>query len=59
MTKEELEKLAEVIIHHDLIVISDEIYAELTYDGVHASVTSLRECRSEQFCLTDFPRLML
>ena len=30
MTKEDLEKIAEVIIRHDLLVITDEIYAELT-----------------------------
>lgn len=41
LNKEELEKLAEVIIRHDLIVISDEIYSELTYDGVHTSIASL------------------
>lgn len=41
LTKEELEKLAEVIIRHDLIVISDEIYSELTYDGFHTSIASL------------------
>ena len=31
MEKKDLEKIAEVIIKHDLFVISDEIYAELTY----------------------------
>lgn len=33
MTKEELEELVPVIIEKDLYVISDEIYAELTYGG--------------------------
>ena len=41
MTKEELEELAPVIIEHDLYVISDEIYAELTYKGRHVSIASL------------------
>ena len=41
MTKEELEELVPVIIEHDLYVISDEIYAELTYKGRHVSIASL------------------
>lgn len=41
MTKEELEELVPVIIEHDLYVISDEIYAELTYKGRHVSIGSL------------------
>ena len=41
MTKEELEAIAEVIIRHDLLVITDEIYAELTYGRKHASIASL------------------
>lgn len=41
MTEEELKKIAEVIIRHDLLVISDEIYAELTYGKKHRSIVSL------------------
>lgn len=41
MTKEDLEKIAEVIIKHDLLVITDEIYAELTYGRKHTSIVSL------------------
>ncbi len=41
MTKEDLEKIAEVIIRHDLLVITDEIYAELTYGRKHTSIVSL------------------
>ena len=41
MTKEQLEAIAPVIQKHDLLVISDEIYAELTYGGRHVSVASL------------------
>ena len=41
MTKDQLEKIAEVIIRHDLLVISDEIYAELTYGRRHVSIASL------------------
>lgn len=42
MTKEELKALVPSIIKHDLIVLSDEIYAELTYNGLeHVSIASL------------------
>lgn len=56
LTKEELEKLAEVIIRHDLIVISDEIYAELTYDGVHTSVASLPGMQERTILLNGFSK---
>lgn len=41
MTRAQLEAIVPVIERHDLLVISDEIYAELTYGGRHVSVASL------------------
>lgn len=42
MEREDLEAIAEVIRKHDLLVISDEVYAELVYDGrKHVSFASL------------------
>lgn len=42
MERKDLEKIAKVIIDHDLFVISDEIYAELTYgDESFVSIASL------------------
>ena len=42
MRRGDLEKIAKVVIEHDLYVISDEIYAELTYgEEPHVSVASL------------------
>ena len=42
MPAEELEKIAAVCIKHDLIVLSDEIYSELTYDSAaHPSLAAL------------------
>jgi len=43
MTREQLAKLVDVIVRHDLFVISDEIYCELTYEGEHASIASFEE----------------
>lgn len=41
MTTQELQAVAEVVEKHDLLVIADEIYSELTYDGEHVSFASL------------------
>ncbi|WP_096272475.1 aminotransferase [Paucisalibacillus globulus] len=41
LNKEELTAIAEVVEKHDLIVVSDEIYAELTYDQAFTSFSSL------------------
>lgn len=41
MTKTDLEAIAKLVIEHDLYVISDEIYAELSYDGDHVSIATL------------------
>ncbi len=42
MTRRELEEIAEVVIEKDLFVISDEIYAELTYSGErHVSIAEI------------------
>ena len=42
MEREDLEKIAEILRERDILVISDEIYAELTYGGKrHVSIASL------------------
>lgn len=41
MGREELEELAQVVRERELLVISDEIYSELTYGGEHVSFSSL------------------
>jgi len=41
MTRAELQKIAAVVQRHNLIVITDEIYAELTFEGDHVSIASL------------------
>lgn len=55
--KKQLEKLAEVFIRHDLIVISDEIYAELCYsEEGHVSIASLPGMRERTFVLNGFSK---
>ena len=41
MPRRDLEEIAAFAREHDLLVITDEIYAELTYDGAHTSIASL------------------
>jgi len=41
MNREELAKIAEVALRHNLLVITDEIYSELTFEGSHTSIASL------------------
>lgn len=56
MTREDLEAIAEVIIKHDLYVISDEIYAELTYNGNHVSIASLPGMRERTIVIGGFSK---
>ncbi len=42
-TKEELESIAAVLVKHHILVISDEIYSKLIYEGEHISIASLNE----------------
>jgi aminotransferase len=41
MTKVELQKIADLCIRHNLLVMTDEIYSELTFEGEHTSIASL------------------
>ena len=53
----ELERVAEVCIKHDLIVVTDEIYDELIYDGVrHESIVSIPGMRERTIYLNGFSK---
>ncbi len=41
MTREELSEIAEILRNTNILVLSDEIYAEMTYTGTHCSIASL------------------
>lgn len=56
MTKEELEEIAEVIKEHDLYVISDEIYAELTYTRKHFSIAALPGMKERTIIISGFSK---
>ena len=41
LNRAELTAIAEIVVKEDLIVIADEIYAELTFEGEHISIASI------------------
>ena len=57
-TRAEAEEVAEPAKRHDLVVISDEAYEDLVYEGEHVSIGSLPAWRSGRFPLTPSPRAM-
>lgn len=56
MAKEELQAIADVIIRHDLLVITDEIYAELTYGRRHVSIASLPGMKERTVYISGFSK---
>jgi len=56
MEKEDLEKLIPVIKKHDLLVISDEIYGELTYNKKHVSIASLNDMKERTVVVNGFSK---
>ena len=56
MTRAQLEAIVPVIEKHDLLVISDEIYAELTYGERHVSIASLGNMRERTVLLSGFSK---
>ncbi len=57
LTENELKKIAEVVIKHDLLVISDEIYCELTYtpEG-HTSIASIDGMQDRTIVINGFSK---
>ncbi len=56
MEKKDLEAIAEVILKHDLYVISDEIYSELSYNEAHVSIATLPGMRERTIMINGFSK---
>lgn len=56
MGRQELEKIAEICVEKDIIVMSDEIYSELTYGGDHVSIASLPGMRERTILINGFSK---
>jgi aminotransferase len=56
MTRQDLEKIVDVLKDKDIIVLSDEIYAELTYDGEHISIANFPEMKEKTLVINGFSK---
>ena len=56
MEREDLEKIAKIIIENDILVMSDEIYAELTYKEKHVSIASIDGMRERTILINGFSK---
>lgn len=56
MSKKQLEEISEVLLKTDIIVISDEIYSELTYSGMHCSIASIKGMRERTIVINGFSK---
>lgn len=56
LLKEDMEKLTSIVIQHDLLLISDEIYAELAYDEAYTSFAALPGMRDRTILISGFSK---
>ncbi len=56
MTRAELQSIAAVVLKHNLLVITDEIYSELTFEGEHVSIASLPGMKERTIFLHGFSK---
>ena len=56
MEREDLEKIAKILIEKDILVMSDEIYSELTYSGKHVSITSIKGMKERTILINGFSK---
>ncbi len=56
MSLSELEDLAKLCIKHDLYLISDEIYSELTYESIHESIACIDGMKQRTILINGFSK---
>jgi aminotransferase len=56
LTKEDTEAIADFAIRHDIVIISDEVYSELTYDGGRHSMAHVKRIRDRLVFLNGFSK---
>ncbi len=56
MNKDDLDKIVPIIKENNIFVLSDEIYAELTYDSKHISIASYPEIRDQVLLISGFSK---
>jgi len=56
MNRDDYRAIADIIVDHDLVLISDEVYSELTYDGTHCSPASMDDLRDRPITPNGFSK---
>ncbi len=56
MEREDLEKIAKIVKEKDILVMSDEIYSELTYKGKHVSIAELDGMKERTILINGFSK---
>lgn len=56
MERKDLEPLVDLIIEHDLVVITDEIYSELSYHGEHVSIAAMPGMQERTILINGFSK---
>jgi aminotransferase len=56
MRREDLGPIADLVIDNDLLLISDEVYAELTYEGEHVATATVKDLRERTITLNGFSK---
>lgn len=56
MEKEDLEKIAKIAVEKDILVMSDEIYSALTYNGEHVSIAALPKMKERTILINGFSK---
>lgn len=56
MRREDLKAISDILIDHDLLLISDEVYSELTYAGTHASAAAIEGLQERTILLNGFSK---
>jgi len=58
MGREDLRAIADIACDHDLVLISDEVYSELTYNGSHVAAATVGDLAQRTITLNGFQRRM-
>ncbi|MCP1661641.1 aminotransferase [Methanocalculus sp. AMF5] len=56
MNRDDLRAISDIIIDHDLLLLSDEIYSELTYEGTHVAPASIDDLWERTITLNGFSK---
>jgi aminotransferase len=56
MTRGDIAAISDIVVDHDIVLISDEVYSELTYEARHTSAASLAELRDRTITLNGFSK---